>query len=89
MTITTDLDAWWGTLTDYEESNTSKAKFQEIMTTIDQYLDELEAMNAVGDFNMLPATVKTKFIWAWQQLNTVRSTLKGDADFMEALSWRP
>jgi len=89
MTITTDLNAWYVELKGYNDSNTAKAKFQEIMWTIDQYLDELATMNQAGEFDKLPDSTKTKLIWAWQQLDTVRDTLKADADFIEALDWRP
>jgi len=89
MTITTDLNAWWAVLSNYEESNSAKAKFQEIMQTIDQYLNELAEMNSNGDFDQLPASVKAKFIWAWTQLDNARDTVKADADFMEAIGWRP
>ena len=89
MSVTDDLNDWWGVFKDYQESNAAKAKFQDIMTTIDEYLDELQAMNAAGDFDQLPATVKAKFLWAWQQLDNARDTVKADTDFMEAISWKP
>ena len=89
MSITTDLDAWFVNLTDYNESNSAKAKFQEIMSTIDQMLDELQTMNANGDFDQLPASCKTKAIWMWTQLDTARNTIKADADAMEFIGWRP
>ena len=89
MTITTDLDTWWDELDSYNNSNSAKAKFQDIMSQIDQQLDELQQMNADGEFDKLPATVKAKFVWAWGQLDAVRDTLKADSDFMEALAWRP
>ena len=89
MSITTDLDAWWADLKDYQESNSAKAKFQEIMSTIDQMLDELKAMYDAGDYNQLPDSVKTKFVWAWGQLDDARDTVKADSDFMTAINWKP
>ena len=89
MTITQDLDAWWTTVSDYNESNSAKAKFQEIMSSIDQQLDELSAMNTAGDFDELPASWKAKAIWAWGQLDAARDAVKGDAEFMEGINWRP
>lgn len=89
MTITTDLDAWWAVKLAYDDSNSAKAEFQQIMGEIDRSLNELAAMNAAGKFNQLPATVKAEFVAAWQALNTVRNNLKADAGFMEALNWTP
>jgi len=89
MTITSDLDAWWAQLKDYDESNAAKAKFQELMIEIDSNLDELAAMNTDGDFDILPASWKAKAIWAWQQLDAARDTVKADAEFMEGLNWKP
>jgi len=89
MTITSDLNAWWDELSDYEESNTAKAKFQEIMIAIEQYLNELAQMNSNGDFDKLPPAVKSKFVWAWNQLDSARDTVKADSDFMEAITWKP
>jgi len=89
MSIATDLDAWWAELSDYQESNTAKAKFQNIMATIDQMLDELQTMNSNGDFDQLPASWKAKAVWAWQQLDATRDTVKADAEFMEGINWRP
>ena len=90
MTTTTDeLNAWWKIIKDYDESNAAKAKFQDIMTEIDRNLDELYAMNAAGDFDKLPPTVKAKFTWAWAQLDAVRDILKVDEEFMGAVNWRP
>ena len=89
MSITTDLDAWWAELSDYTESNTAKAKLQDIMTTIDQMLDELQTMNTNGDFDQLPASCKAKAIWMWAQLDNARDTIKADADAMEFIGWRP
>ena len=87
--ITTDLNAWWTELQAREKSNAAKAKFQDIMMNIDQSLNELAAMNAAGDFDKLPATVKSEFVSAWTALNNVRVALKADTGFMEALNWRP
>ena len=89
MSITTDLDAWWAELSDYQESNKAKGVFQDIMNTIDQILDELQTMNDNSDFNQLPASWKAKAIWAWQQLDAARNTVKADAEFMEGILWRP
>lgn len=89
MSITTDLDAWWAELQAREKSNAAKAKFQEIMGQIDASLNELQAMNAAGDFDQLPAAVKAEFVAAWTSLDAVRDALKADAGFMEALNWRP
>ena len=90
MTTTTDeLDAWWEIIQDYNQSNSAKAVFQDIMEQIDRNLDELYKMNAAGDFNKLPPTVKAKFTWAWTQLDAVRDTLKADVEFMGAVNWRP
>lgn len=89
MSIQTDLDAWWVQISDYNESNAAKARFQEVMGEIDRKLDELQTMYAAGDYDKLPTSVKNKFVWAWQQLDAVRDTLKADADFMAALSWTP
>lgn len=89
MTISTDLDLWWAEHQNYTESNAAKARFQDIMGEIDNRLTELQTMYANGDFDKLPATVKSEFISAWTQLDTVRQALKNDAGFMEALAWRP
>lgn len=89
MSITTDLNAWWAELSDYTESNTAKAKFQDIMNTIDQMLDELQTMNANGDFDQFPVSCKTKAIWMWQQLDAARNTIKADAEAMEFIGWQP
>ena len=87
--ISDDLDTWWEELSDYEESNASKAKFQEVMQSFDQGLNELSAMNANGDFDQLPASWKAKAVWAWQQFDAARDAVKADADFMEGINWRP
>lgn len=89
MSTTTELDAWWAIKTDYDESNKAKGKFQDIMNTMDQMLDELQTMNANGNFDQLPASWKAKAIWAWGQFNTTRNTVKADAEFMEGINWRP
>jgi len=89
MSITTDLNTWWTTKQAYDDSNAAKAELQRIMAEIDQSLDKLQAMNAAGKFNQLPASVKAEFIAAWTALDTVRDTLKADAGFIEALNWRP
>lgn len=89
MSITSDLDAWWAEHQDYQESNLAKAKFQDIMTLIDQKLDELQVMNTNGDFNQLPASSKTVAVWGWTQLDNARNALKANADFMEFIGWRP
>ena len=87
--VTTDLNEWWVAHQDYQESNTAKAKFQDIMATIDQMLDELKTMNDNGDFDRLPASSKTKAIWMWTQLDAARDTIKADAEAMEFIGWRP
>jgi hypothetical protein len=89
MTVTSDLDAWWAELKDYDESNAAKAKFQELMIAFEQSLDELQQMNADGEFDKLPASWKAKALWAWQQFDNARDTVKADAEFMEGLNWRP
>lgn len=89
MSISTDLDLWWVQISDYNESNAAKARFQEIMREIDQRLDELSTMYSAGDFDKLPASVKAKFVSAWTQLDAVRNALKADADFMMAVNWTP
>ena len=89
MSITTDLDAWWAELSDYQESNKAKGVFQDIMNTIDQMLDELQTMNDNDDFDQLPASCKTKAIWMWTQLDNARDTIKADVDAMEFIGWRP
>ena len=86
--VTTELNEWWVAHQDYQESNTAKAKFQDIMNTIDQMLDELKTMNDNSDFNQLPASWKAKALWAWQQLDAARNTVKADAEFMEGINWR-
>jgi hypothetical protein len=83
------LDAWWVIKQDYDESNAAKAEFQNTMSMFEQGLDRLQQMNAAGDFDQIPAIVKTKWLWAWQQWDTVRDTLKADAEFMASLNWRP
>jgi uncharacterized protein YjgD (DUF1641 family) len=87
--ISDDLDTWWAELSDYEESNSAKAKFQEIMQSFDQALNELSDMNAAGDFDQLPASWKARAVWAWQQFDAARDIVKADADFMEGINWRP
>lgn len=89
MSISTDLDAWWVNVSDYNESNDAKAKFQDIMRNIDRQLNELADMNTAGDFDKLPVSWKAKAVWAWGQLNTARNTVKADADFMEGINWVP
>lgn len=89
MSISSDLDLWWVQISDYNESNAAKAKFQEIMWEIDEKLNELETMYGRGDFDKLPTSVKNKFVSAWSQLDAVRDTLKADVDFMSALNWTP
>ena len=57
MSITTDLDAWWAEHQDYQESNSAKGKFQDIMSTIDQMLDVMghdkKALDATPRFVIL------------------------------------
>ena len=89
MSISTDLDTWWADYTDFQESNTAKGKFQEIMLQIDEQLNKLSDMNTNGDFDELPSNWKTKAVWAWGQLNTARNTVKADAGFMEGINWKP
>ena len=89
MSITTDLDAWWETVSDYNQSNTAKARFQDLMSNIDQNLDELQTMNANGDFDQLPSSWKAKAVWAWGLLDTARDTVKADSEFMEGINWKP
>ena len=89
MSITTDLDAWWVEHQDYQESNSAKAKFQDIMNTIDEKLDRLQAKNANGDFDQLPASSKAAAIWGWTQLDNARNAVKANAAFMEFIGWRP
>jgi len=83
------LDAWWGIKQDYDESNTAKAEFQSTMWSFEEGLNRLEQMNNDGDFDQMPALVKAKMIWAWQQWDAVRDTLKADADFMAIIEWKP
>ena len=87
--ISDDLDAWWEELLDYSESNAAKAKFQDLMIQFEQNLNELQEMNAEGEFDKLPASWKAKAIWAWQQFDAARDIVKADADFMEGLNWTP
>ena len=89
MSITTDLDSWWAVKRGYDKSNDAKGDFQNILWSLDEALDKLTAMNAAGEFDRLPATVKAEFISAWQKLNAVRTELKADEGFMEALNWKP
>ena len=89
MSITNDLDTWWTEVSDYNESNAAKARFQDIVVTMDQMLDELAQMNTNGDFDKLPVSWKAKAIWAWQQLDNARDTIKADPEFMEGINWRP
>ena len=84
-----DLDTWWGELQAYSKANSAKAKFQETMRSIEKHLDSLADMNADGDFDGLPASVKAKFIWAWGQLDAARDTIKADSEFMDAINWTP
>ena len=88
MSITTDLNAWWVVHQDYQESNSAKGDFQNTMSTFDQMLDELKRKNDNGDFDQLPASSKAVAVWAWQQWNTVRNTVKANADFLEFIGWR-
>ncbi|NIT61119.1 MAG: hypothetical protein GWN00_34425 [Aliifodinibius sp.] len=89
MSITSDLDTWWAEVDGYNDSNAAKAKFQDLMAEIDRNLDELAQMNTNGEFDKLPASWRTKAIWAWQQLDTARDTVKADAEFMEGINWTP
>jgi len=84
-----DLTVWWQTIVDVEQGNAAKAQFQTTMQSLDDGLNTLKTAYDAGDYNQLPASVRTKFVWAWSQLNTVRNTLKADAEFMAALNWRP
>ena len=84
-----DLDAWWAILTDYGDGNSAKAKFQDTMGDFEKGLNELAQMNSDGDFDQLPASVKAKFVWAWQQFDAARDAVRADEDFMASLSWRP
>ena len=87
--IIDELNTWWAELTDYNESNDAKARFQDIMNTIDQMLNELQAMHSNGDFDKLPINSKNKAIWIWQQLDAARDTIKADAEAMEFINWKP
>lgn len=87
--ITTDLNAWWAKFCDYQESNKAKGKFQDIMSNIDQKLDELQTMSLNGDFDQFPDSCKAKASWIWSQFNTARNTVKADAKAMEFIGWRP
>lgn len=89
MGIIEDLNAWWIQLQDYEESNSAKAKFQDIMSSIDRMLTELEDMYNAGDFSKLPVSVQTEFVWAWGQLDAVRQACLARTAFMQALEWTP
>ena len=89
MTITSDLNSWWATLSNYNESNSAKAKFQDIVREIDQMLNELQQMSAQGDFDSLPAAAISKATWIWQQLNAARNAVKADAGAMEFINWTP
>ena len=89
MTITSDLNSWWATLSDYNESNSAKAKFQDIVREIDKMLNDLQSMNSAGDFNSLPSSAKAKAIWIWQQLNAARNAVEADAEAMEFIKWTP
>lgn len=89
MAVTEDLDAWWVQITDYNESNAAKATFQSTMRNIDEQLNELQRAYAAGEYDKLPLSVKNKFVWAWQQLNTARNAVKADTEFMAAINWTP
>lgn len=89
MTITEDFNAWWEELKGLNESNSAKARFQDLMIEIDNNLNELAQMNADGKFDELPASWKARALWAWQQLDTARDTIKADDDFMEGINWTP
>ena len=89
MTIKPDLDAWWVVLTDYNEANAAKARFQDLMWQFEGALDELETMNGTGDFDQLPASVKAKMVWAGQQFAAARNTVKADSDVIDIIQWTP
>ena len=89
MTITTDLDTWWGDLSDYQESNAAKAAVQDMVNTVQQMVSDLATMNANGDFDELPPSAKAAAIWIWQKYNAANNAVEADADAQEFLSWTP
>lgn len=89
MGITEDLNTWWDILKDYKASNSARLKFVGMMSEIDTALNVLQDMNQNGDFDELPESWRTKAIWAWQQLDNARQTIKADGEFMEGINWTP
>ncbi len=89
MTVQTDLDTTWNEKEQREDAFAGRAALENVTNVIEETHQTIQALVDSGNFNTLPASLKSALNDWWTIIKTARTSIGSDADIMTVFNWRP
>ena len=89
MTVQTDLDTTWQEQQQSQDAVAARAALEDSTNNLEQANQAIQAIVDSGNFNTVPADLKSTLNDWWKILKTARTSIIADADIMTAFNWRP
>ena len=89
MTVQTDLDLTWAEKEQREDAFAARAALENATQNLDEAHQRIQAIVDSGNFNTVPAALKSTLNDWWTIIKTARTSIGSNADIMTVFNWRP
>ena len=89
MTALSDLQETWTEKEQAEDAFTARAALEDATNNLDEATQRIQAIVDSGNFNTVPADLKTALNDWWTILKTAKSAIAANPDIVAVYQWRP
>ncbi len=89
MTVQNDLDVTWTEKEQREDAFATRATLENATNVIEETDQRIQEIVDSGNFNTLPADLKSTLNDWWTIIKTARASISDNSDIMYVFNWRP
>lgn len=89
MSALTDLQATWVAQEQSQDAFAARAALEDATNNLDQATQRIQAIVDSGNFDTVPAALKTTLNDWWTILKTARASIASNSDIVDVYTWRP
>ena len=89
MSALSDLVSTWEEKEQAEDAFNARAALEDATNNLDQAHQRIQAIVDSGNFNTVPADLKSTLNDWWVILKAARTAIASDSDIMDVYNWRP
>ena len=89
MTALSDLQATWTAQEQSQDAFSARAALEDATNNLDQATQRIQAIVDSGNFDTVPADLKTTLNDWWTILKDARTAIAANSDIVDVYLWRP